>query len=98
MTYKNQSKFGKEMAFLGLAAIISAGTLAYSCGGRHTAKPQGNSIELELPKDYDHMINVSSGGTERDLMITYETIDGKVKTQEYNSYGLFETSITWKKQ
>lgn len=53
------------------------------------------TIENKLPDDFSRMINVSSGGSEGDLMITYETIDGKLITKEYNRAGLWETEVEW---
>jgi len=78
------------------AAIIVGGVLYKTQTGRGTINPNGATIERQLPNDYNRMINVSAGGTEGDMMVTYENKNGLVITKEYNRGGLFETTVKWK--
>jgi hypothetical protein len=82
----------------GIVAIV-AGALYYNYGphSRRTLNPAGTTIEYKLPQDFRRMINVSSGGSEGDMMLTYETLDGKLMTKEYNRLGLWQTDIKWLK-
>ncbi len=86
-----------------IGAVITAiigGVLYYEFGphSRRTLNPAGKVLEYEFPVDYKRIINVSSGGTEGDIMLTYENLEGKIITKEYNRMGLFETTIKWKEQ
>jgi len=81
----------------GLWAVLILGGLVYNFNplSRRTLNPAGKVMEYTLPNDFHRMINVSSGGSEGDVMVTYETIDGKLFTKEYNRAGLWETDIKW---
>jgi hypothetical protein len=78
-------------------AVFLGGTLLYNFGphSRRTLNPKGKNLEYRLPPDFQKMISVSSGGSEGDVMITYETIEGNIVTKEYNRGNLFETTIHW---
>lgn len=64
---------------------------------RHSLNPMGKTINLDLPADFKTMINASSGGNEAEMLLTYETTSGEIKTHEYNKGGMFETTIVWRK-
>lgn len=68
----------------------------YGPDSRHSWNPSGKTIEFVLPKDCKKVINASSGGNDGEMLLTYETSDGGVATQEYNKGHLFETRIIWK--
>ena len=80
-----------------LVGVGSCGFYMYGPHSRRTLNPIGKTIECNLPPDFDKMVNVSSGGSIGDVMITYETIEGKLVTQEVNRSGLWETRIEWSK-
>lgn len=77
--------------------LIGGGVLFYNygCQSRRTLNPGGKTLEYELPADFKKMINVSSGGSEGDLMVTYENTNGDIITTEYNRKRLFETTTIW---
>ena len=79
------------------AGGIVFGGLYYDFGGetRRTMNPNGKTLEYKLPEDFNKMISVSSGGSEGDMMITYEDKKGNLLTKEYNRQRLFETTIKW---
>jgi hypothetical protein len=76
---------------------FSGGVIFYEYGpsSRRTFNPAGRTLEYRLPDDFKRMINVSSGGSAGDVMITYETLEGKLVTKEYNKMRMFETDIRW---
>lgn len=67
----------------------------YGPKSRRTLDPKGKTLEYRLPDDFNKIINVSSGGSEGDVMLTYETLNGRLVTKEYNRQRLFETTINW---
>jgi len=92
--------FGRHVGkyVVGTLASIIAGSLIYNFNplSRRTLNPAGKTMEYILPDDFSSMINVSSAGSEGDLMITYENRNGEIMTREYNRGGLWETTIEWK--
>lgn len=82
-----------------LGSIISR-SLYYNFGpnSRRTLNPKGAIMEYTLPADYKRIINASSGGSEGDMILTYENLEGKIISKEYNKLGLFETTVKWKEQ
>jgi len=89
--------FGKYAIGTTIAILAAVGIWEFGPGSRRTLNPTGTTLEYKLPDNFQRMINVSSGGSEADVMMTYETIDGKIITKEYNRMGAFETDIKWVK-
>ncbi len=92
----------KSYAFQLIGSIIGAfaigGVLFYNFGpnSRKTFHPKGTVMEYTFPADYKRIINASSGGSEGDMILTYENLEGKIISKEYNRLGLFETTVKWK--
>ncbi len=83
-----------------LVGVVLIGTAAgwwyeFGSDSRRTLDPRGKRMEYVLPDDFGRMINVSSGGSEGDVMLTYETKAGRFVTMEYNRKRLWETVIDW---
>ena len=84
---------------IGLLGLILIGSCVYNFNpmSRRTMNPSGKRMEYRLPDDFKRMISVSSGGSEGDALITYESKDNKIISKEYNRMGLYETTIDWTK-
>jgi hypothetical protein len=79
-----------------IGSILIGGCIYnYNPWSRRTMNPSGKQMQYQLPEDFKKMISVSSGGSEGDALITYESTDGKIISKEYNRMGLFETTIDW---
>ncbi len=87
-----------------LAALIVLGGLTGCYQGRQISRLTGQAVHIDLPKDlagYDKIISVSfhktdNGETIKD--VTYVGTDGKVHSQEYNDWGIFQGEIVWELQ
>ena len=92
----------KEYAPLCIIGAIVAGTISgslyYNFGpdSRRTLNPKGAVMEYTFPTDYKRIINASSGVSEGDMILTYENLEGKIISKEYDRLGLFETTVKWK--
>jgi hypothetical protein len=83
-------------------ALVSGISACYQ--GRKISRLTGLPVQIKLPDDltsYERIISVSfhktaEGETIKD--VTYFGADGKVHTQEYNDWGIFQGSITWELQ
>lgn len=82
---------------IGIPLVLLGGQILYNFGpkSRRTFNPKGMKLEQMLPEDFEKMVNVSSGGSEGDLMLTYQTTNGNYVTREYNRCGLWETEVKW---
>jgi len=83
--------------YVGAIATLLVGACAWEFNpwSRRTINPAGKTMQYKLPGHFEKMVNVSSGGSEGDVMMTYESVDGELKTKEYNRMGAFETDIEW---
>jgi hypothetical protein len=89
-----------KLCISGLASLVGVvliGSCLYNFNpySRRTLNPAGKQMEYPLPDNFKRMISVSSGGSEGDVLVTYESSDGKIISKEYNRGGLWETTINW---
>lgn len=78
-----------------LVGGISVAVVYYDLKKTEARKTQ--RLKYILPSDYKRMINSSHTNPDR-CFVTYETIDGKTKTVEYDSKGNAGKTIEWKLQ
>jgi len=87
-----------------LAALVVLGGLTGCYQGRQISRLTGQATHVKLPSDlagYDKIVSVSfhkneKGETIKDL--TYISTDGKLHSQEYNDWGIFQGEIIWELQ
>jgi hypothetical protein len=89
---------------IGLATILVVGGLVFAYfsvyQGRDISRITGQAVRISLPAcitSYDQIVSISfhsrsNGETIKD--VTYRC-DGKLFSQEYNDFGVFQGSIEW---
>jgi hypothetical protein len=92
---------------IGLAVLLVFGGLIFAYfsvyQGRDISRVTGRAVRINLPEcvtSYDQVVSVSfhglpNGETIKDL--TY-ICDGRLYSQEYNDFGVFQGSIEWQLQ
>ena len=84
-----------------LVALIVLGGLTGCYQGRQISRLTGQAAHIDLPRDlasYDKIISISFHKTDKGETIkdvTYLGADGKVHSQEYNDWGIFQGEIIW---
>jgi hypothetical protein len=99
------SLHGWQWFLLGLlAALILMGGLTACYQGRKISRVTGLPVYIKLPKDlesYEDILTISfhkdaEGETYKD--VTYIGADGKIHSQEFNDWGIFQGEIIWELQ
>ncbi|MDQ3248575.1 MAG: hypothetical protein M3Q45_05135 [Chloroflexota bacterium] len=96
------SLHGWQWFLLGIVLTLAlTGGLAACYQGRKISRITGAAVHVDLPADlasYEKIVSISfhkdaNGETFKD--VTYIGADGKLHSQEFNDWGIFQGEIIW---